>query len=66
MTTAEWLFEQLPTLDKRDPYYSSIFKQAKQMEKDREYETKAYWFGRGVLAGRENKIEELSPKKDKL
>lgn len=30
----------------------------------REYEIKAFWFGRGINAGRENKIEELKPKKD--
>ena len=32
-------------------------------EKDKEYEIKAFWFGRGVLAGRENRINELKPKK---
>lgn len=32
------------------------------MEKDKEYETKVYWFGRGVLVGKENRIEELQPK----
>ena len=31
---------------------------------DDEYETKAFWFGRGVLAGRENRINELKPKRD--
>lgn len=30
---------------------------------DDEYEIKAFWFGRGVLAGRENRINELKPKK---
>ncbi len=42
-----------------------LFEQAKQMEKEQEYETKAYWFGRGVLASKENRIEELKPIKDK-
>jgi len=34
------------------------------MEADREYETKAFWFGRGILAGKENKIKELQPQKE--
>ena len=41
--------------------YNGLFEQAKEMEKQREYETKAYWFGRGVLASRENRIAELQP-----
>ena len=35
-----------------------------QMEKEQEYETKAFWFGRGILAKKENRIEELKPIKD--
>jgi len=32
-TAEEWLFEKLPTIDKYDPYYADIIKQAKEMEK---------------------------------
>jgi hypothetical protein len=38
--------------------------QAKQMEREQQYETKAYWFGRGILAGKEDRIEELKPTRD--
>lgn len=33
-TAVEWLFEQLPTIDKYDPYYTDIITQAKEMEKE--------------------------------
>jgi hypothetical protein len=33
-TAVEWLFEQLPTIDKYDPFYADIFNQAKEMEKE--------------------------------
>ena len=33
-TAVEWLFEQLPTIDKYDPYYADIITQAKAMEKE--------------------------------
>jgi hypothetical protein len=32
-TAVEWLFEKLPTIDKYDPYYADIIKQAKELEK---------------------------------
>jgi len=32
-TAVEWLIEQLPTIDKYDPYYADIINQAKEMEK---------------------------------
>jgi hypothetical protein len=79
MTAVEYLIEQLRQLAHNPNTHlgmgdirvtqgmiDEIEEQAKQMEKDKEYETKAYWFGRGILAGRENKIEELSPKRGKL
>lgn len=43
--------------------WNDVISKAKEMEEKKEYETKAYWFGRGILAGRENKIKELQPKK---
>lgn len=45
-------------------YFRKLLKQAKELEKEQEYETKAFWFGRGVLAEKENRIEELKPNKD--
>ncbi len=38
-----------------------LLDQAKAMEKQQEYETKAFWFGRGILAHTENRINELKP-----
>ena len=32
-TAVEWLMQQLPTIDKYDPYYQNLFTQAKAMEK---------------------------------
>lgn len=65
-TAVNWLIEQI----KSDQYqkalsaseWMEVVEKAKQMEIDREYELKAFWFGRGINAGRENKIEELQPK----
>jgi len=34
MTAVEWLMQQLPTIDKYDPYYQDLFTQAKAMEKE--------------------------------
>jgi hypothetical protein len=58
-TAVEYLIEQLQAPCRGIP--SHIIDQAKEMESQKEYETKAYWFGRGVLAGRENRIAELQP-----
>jgi len=33
-TAVEWLLEQLPTIDKYDPYYANIINKAKEMEKE--------------------------------
>jgi hypothetical protein len=59
-TAVEFLFEMLKDSSK-EVFDGNIWEQAKEMEKQKEYETKAYWFGRGVLAGRENRIAELQP-----
>jgi len=34
ISAVEWLFNQLPTIDKYDPYYADIINQAKEMEKE--------------------------------
>lgn len=66
MTSVEWLISNLPLR-----YKNAIIndckeeiQQAKQMEEEQKYETSAFWFGRGVLAGKENRIEELKPIKE--
>jgi len=61
-TAVEWLVENLDII--WEEKIIDLVEQAKEMESDREYEIKAFWFGRGINAGRENKIEELKPKKD--
>lgn len=70
MTAVEWLVNQIllkhTEIVQFLPNWSfdkSIIEQAKQMEEDQKYETSAFWFGRGVLAGKENRIEELKPNK---
>ena len=69
MTAVEWLAKELE--DYGNPQVCEInwevldalINQAKQMEEEQKYETSAFWFGRGVLAGKENRIEELKPNK---
>lgn len=33
-TAVEWLMQQLPTIDKYEPYYQNLFIKAKAMEKE--------------------------------
>ena len=40
-SAVKWLLEQLPTIDKYDPYYANIINQAKEMEKEQIVD--AYW-----------------------
>jgi hypothetical protein len=58
-TAVEWLFQlsKQRELDKFD------LEQAKEMEEEKLYEAKCYWFGRGILAGKSGSIKELKPKK---
>lgn len=66
-TTVEWLEEELADklkliiLNNDFRMMEKIFEQAKQMEDEKTYETKAFWYGRGIHAGRNNMIEELKP-----
>ena len=59
MTAVEWLVKRL---NLEESYHT--VEQALEMEKEAKYETECYWYSRGIHAGRENKIEELKPKKD--
>lgn len=43
----------------------AILKPKKYSEEEL-YEKIAYWFGRGILAGKQNRIKELSPNKEKI
>lgn len=73
-TAVEWLIDKIAekSIMEKDRYYipynsgtidiTDLIEQAKQIEMKKEFETKVYWFGRGILAGRENRIEELQPK----
>jgi hypothetical protein len=63
-TAVEWLMMQLPVFIRVDLYEKELYQQAKAMEKEQEFETKLYWFGRGILASRENRIKELKPKRN--
>lgn len=63
-TAVEWLEEMLIDNKYLLKDAGHLFEQAKQMEEEKGYETKAFWFGRGVLAGREDKINELKPTRD--
>lgn len=61
--TIEWLFQQLWETPKDKLTWYAIRKQALQMEKDKEYEIKSFWYGRGILAGKEDRIGEFKPKR---
>ena len=62
-SATDWLFKQLWEEPKDKFNWYAIRKIALQMEEKHLHETQAYWFGRGVLAGKEDRIEELKPKK---
>lgn len=67
-TAIEWLMNELANtglLVTKDIDNLVAYNKAKQMAENKEYEIKAFWFGRGILAGRENKINELKPIKNK-
>lgn len=65
-TAVEWFISKLPTR-----YKNAIMNdckdeimQAKEMVKEREHELKQLWFGRGIVAAKEDKISELKPKRE--
>ena len=65
-TAVEWLIEQVKSKEWQDKFIwhkEEVFEQAKSIKKEQEFETKAYWFGRGILASKENRVDELKPKK---
>lgn len=69
-TPVEWLVDELKKYAIHKPtaladwnVLNELSEQVKEIEKKREYETKAFWFGRGIHAGREDKIDELKPVK---
>lgn len=70
MTAVEWLAKELENYGNPQvceinwEILDAFINKAKQMEKEQKYETSAFWFGRGILAGKENRIEELKPTKE--
>ena len=42
-------------------YLKDVYNKSKEIEKNQEYEIKSFWFGRGILAAKEDKIKELNP-----
>ena len=64
-SSIEWLQDKLNNVKPNN--FCSIetikewVEQAKQIHKQQEYETKAFWFGRGILAHTKNRINELKP-----
>ena len=62
-TAVEWFIDNLKPLYPNIEEFKLIIGLAKDMEKEQEFETKAYWFGRGILASKENRVDELKPKK---
>ncbi len=61
-TAVEWLMQNIEkSLPNFIEAWHEEFEKAKQMEEEQKYETSAFWFGRGILAGKENRIEELKP-----
>jgi hypothetical protein len=67
VSSIEWLQEQLECFGNKHELQVSwatvdeLLEQAKEMHKKEEYETKAFWFGRGILAHTKNRINELKP-----
>jgi hypothetical protein len=57
----EWLRKELLNSEPNILEWNKLFEQAKEMHKQEEYETKAFWFGRGILAHTKNRINELKP-----
>lgn len=68
MTAVEWFAKELQVLHEAsydtEEAIKIVFEKAKQMEADQQYETKAFWFGRGILAGKEDRISQLKPTKN--
>lgn len=62
-TAVDWLAERLEdALTFKD--IEHLITQAKKIEEEQNYQIKAFWFGRGILAQKENRINELKPLKE--
>ena len=62
-TPVEWLYQQLWETPKDKLNWYAIRAKALQMEQEKEHETKCIWYGRGILAQKEDRIGELKPKR---
>ena len=63
VTAVEWLYQQLWNELKDKFTWYAIREKALKMEQEKEYETKCIWYGRGILAAKEDRIGELKPKR---
>lgn len=63
-SVVEWLFLMLNSPDRDQEFAHKLLDKAKEMEKEKEHELKQFWFGRGILAAKEDRISELKPKKE--
>ncbi len=62
-TAVSWLVEELMKTNLKISIdgLAALSTKALEMEANKEFETKQRWFGKGILAGRENRIAELKP-----
>lgn len=63
-TAVDWLFLMLNNPKTDQEFAHKLLQKAKEIEKEREHELKQLWFGRGILAAKEDRISELKPKKE--
>ena len=76
MTAIEWFHDQLEMIlisaNRHSPVPTALINvgkmrelasKAEKMEKEKEYQTQAFWYGRGIAAAKEDKIKEYAPKK---
>lgn len=60
----EWNYGDPQTLEISWENLDELFERAKQMKQERDYELKAFWFGRGILAHKQDRVSELKPTKE--
>ncbi len=63
-TAVDWIVSVVQSCIAPDYIPEEIVRQAKEMEKEKEHELKQLWFGRGIVAAKEDKISELKPKRE--
>jgi uncharacterized FlgJ-related protein len=64
-TAIEWFLDNIPSRY-RNAFLNDCkeeIERAKEIEAEREYILKAFWFGRGIAAEKYGKMNELRPRK---